>query len=54
MLINNRKEKMHKGDHQLIITAILETDYRKEWEKHPLLKHFQKVFRDMLTLPRSS
>ncbi|NOZ80832.1 MAG: hypothetical protein GXP63_04110 [DPANN group archaeon] len=44
MVINNRKEKMYNGDHQVIITAILETDWTNQWKNHPLLKHFYHVF----------
>jgi hypothetical protein len=40
----NKKFKTHKGAMVVRIESWLQLDFRNEWEKHPILKHFQKYF----------
>lgn len=39
-----KKIKLDKGEVEVMITADLELDYRKEWEKHGLLRNFIDLF----------
>jgi hypothetical protein len=39
------KFKTYKGDLILRVESYVQCDYRNEWQKHWLLKHFDKVFR---------
>ncbi len=43
-VVKNRKVKLHKGEHKVIITALLETDYDKKFRNHPVLKYFYNIF----------
>ena len=38
------KKDIFKGEVEVWITALLETDYKGEWENHKILKYFNKLF----------
>lgn len=42
------KFKTYKGDLILNVESYVQLDYRNEWPKHWLLKHFDRVFRERI------
>lgn len=52
MVYMEKRNVMHQGkqvsvnwgEMEIIFNAIVETDYRKQWEKHWLLKHWRNIY----------
>jgi len=44
VVVGNKREKLQNGEHQIILTAILETDYKGTFRSHPILKYFYETF----------
>jgi hypothetical protein len=42
------KYKTNKGEVELTVTAQVEIDYEGKWRKHPLMKHFWKLFTERI------
>jgi hypothetical protein len=42
------KVKTNWGEIEIIIDAQIETDYNKKWRTHPILKHFEGLFRNRI------
>lgn len=45
-MIDGKKFKTFKGDVILRIKAYLRIDQKDQWDKHPIIKHFQKIMID--------
>ncbi len=43
-----KKEKMHSGEVEVILKATILGDYKDEWSKHWLLKHFKNKYEKRL------
>ncbi|MFH1591252.1 MAG: hypothetical protein ABIC95_04970 [archaeon] len=44
----HRKIKVHKGEHKVIITAMLETDYKNAWQKSGFMRYFLDLFKNRI------
>jgi len=38
------KKDIYKGEVEVWITALIELDYHGQWSRHPLIRHFNKIF----------
>ena len=47
VMIDGKKEQMHKGELSIEIKASFETDVKKIMDNHWLVKHFQDKFKEM-------
>ncbi|MBC8444395.1 hypothetical protein H8D83_02295 [Candidatus Woesearchaeota archaeon] len=45
---DGKKFKTNWGEIEILIDSWVVTDYKKEWENHPFLKHISDVFRSRL------
>lgn len=45
---DGKKFKTDSGEVEILITANIETDYQDKWKNHPILKHFEKIYRDRI------
>jgi hypothetical protein len=45
---DGKKFKTNWGEVEIIIDAKVETDYKKTWRKHKILKHFEDLFRSRI------
>ncbi len=45
---DGKKFKMNKGEIDIIVTSVIEFDYKRQWNKHPLLKIFKKFFNERI------
>ena len=48
IVMNDKKYKTWKGDITIYFESWLQLDYKNEWNKHWLLKHFDKFFRERI------
>jgi hypothetical protein len=45
---DGEKFKTNWGEVEIILKSRLQLDWKGKWQKHPILKHFEKIYRDRL------
>jgi hypothetical protein len=45
---DGKKVKTNWGEIEILIDAQVETDHNKNWRNHPILKHFEDLFRNRI------